>query len=100
MVASEPWPRPVNSVRYLSGLIVLPQQLVPLNDGLRPLLAGHVALLPDHLNVLARLTQLLLSLGLVLHLMAVLLQQLVPLADGPVAVHQGGVQLLAEHNGG
>ena len=79
---------------YLSGLVVLPEQLVPLDDGLGALLPRHVALLAHRLHVAARLAQLLLRLRLVPHLVAVLLQQLVALAQGPVPVHQGRVQLL------
>lgn len=82
---------------YLSGLIVFSEQLIPLNDGLCSLLAGHIPLLPDRLDVLAGLAQLLLGLSFVLHLMAILLQQLIPLADGPVTVHQWRVQLLSQN---
>lgn len=85
---------------YLSGLVVFSKQLIPLNDGLGPLLARHVPLLPDHLDVLAGLAQLLLGFCFVLHFVAVLLQQLVPLADGPVPVHQWRVQLLYQNKGG
>lgn len=73
---------------YLSGLVILAQQLVPLDDGLGAFFASHVPFLSHRLDVFTGLAQLLLGLGFVLHLVAVFLQQLALLTDGTVPVHQ------------